>query len=199
MILPAIDQDGNGVATNLYVQAVYGKGRVLVDVNDIVFFVDTQNSIRVAQRVAQNVTGLDLSGVDLIYRIDAGNVTALEGPSAGAALTVATIAVLQGKDVNHSVILTGTIEPDGTVGEVGGIEEKAQAAKDVGGTLLLVPAGQGMAATYKPVRHCETIGPFLYCTNEYVGTKKDISSTVGISVKEVSNVRDALPYILVGG
>jgi len=197
MILPAVDDEGNGVATRLYVEAIYGKGRVLADVNNIFFFFDTQNSIRVAQRVAQNVTGLNLSGIDLIYRIDAGNVTALEGPSAGAALTVATIAALEGRDVNQSVILTGTIEADGSIGPVGAIEEKAKAAKDVGASLFLVPSGQGTTATYKSVRKCEIIGPFQYCTTEYVGTRKDISSSAGITVKEVSNIKDALSYLLV--
>jgi len=197
LVLPAVDDQGNGVTTNLYVEAIQGKGRVLVDVNNIFFFTDTQNSIRYAQRVAQNVTGMDLSNIDLIYRIDAGNVSLLEGPSAGASLTVATVAALEGKSVNSSVILTGTIEPDGTIGPVGGIAEKVKASKEIGASLLLVPKGQGTVSTYTPKQKCEQIGPILYCTSEYQGTKKDISSATGIEVKEVSNIKEALPYFLV--
>jgi len=197
LMLPAVDDEGNGVTTYLYVEAIPGKGRVLVDVNNIFFFVDTQNSIRDAQRVAQNVTGMNLSNIDLIYRIDAGNVSALEGPSAGASLTVATIAALEGKSVNSSVILTGTIEPDGTIGPVGGIAEKAKASKEIGASMFLVPKGQGTTSTYKPIQKCEQIGPILYCTSQYQGTKKDIGSDVGISIREVSNIKEALPYFLI--
>ena len=197
MILPAVDEEGNGVTTWLYVEAIPGKGRVLVDVDNILFFTDTQNSIRVAERVAQGVTGIDLSKVDLIYRIDAGNVSVLEGPSAGASLAVATVAALEGKQVNSSVVMTGTIDSDGTIGPIGGVAEKAQAAKDIGAQLFLVPKGQGTSATYKPVQRCEQIGPILYCTNEYQGTRKDISSSIGIQIREVSTVQEALPYFLI--
>ena len=196
MVIPAVDDNGKGVTTLLKVQAKPGTGKVLIDVNNLFFFVDTQNSIRTAREVAQNISGVDLSKVDLTYSVDA-NVSAVEGPSAGAALTIGTIAAVEGKPINSSVIITGTINPDGTIGPIGAILEKAQAAKSVGATLFLVPQGQGTTSTYKPVQTCKNLGPLIYCTSDYQGAKTDISSATGITVKEVSTVRDALNYFLV--
>lgn len=195
MIIPAVDNNGNGVTTLLNVQATPGSGKVLIDVNNLFFFVDTQNSIRTAVEVAHNITGMDMSKVDLVYSVDA-NVSAVEGPSAGAALTIATVAALENKTPNPHVVITGTINPDSTIGQIGGVLEKAQAAKEAGATLFLVPVGQGTSTTYQPQQNCETIGSITYCTNDYKGTSTDISSSAGINVKEVSTINEALSYFL---
>ena len=72
-------------------------------------------------------------------RIDAGNVG---GPSAGLAFTLDLIEEL-GRDVDHGlrVAATGTIEPDGCVGEIGGIKQKTIGAREAGVDVFLVPAG----------------------------------------------------------
>ena len=195
MKVPAVDNDGNGVITLLTVEARDGKGRVLADVNSILFWVDTQYSIRIAQRVAQNDVDVNISNIDLIYNIET-NASLIEGPSAGASLTVATIAALENKSLNQSVMMTGTINPDGTIGAVGGIAEKAKAAKDVGAVLFLVPEGQGTVKSYNHVEDCQKIGSMTYCTTKYKKVTVDISKSVGIEVKEVSTVEEALEYLL---
>jgi uncharacterized protein len=193
--VPAVDNEGNGVVTTLKVEVREGEGRVLTDVNNLLFWVDTQYSIQTAQRVAQEDAKVNISSVDLIYAIET-NASLIEGPSAGASLTVATIAALENKNLNPNVMLTGTINPDGTIGPVGGIAEKAKAAKDVGATLFLVPEGQGVQTRYKPVEQCEKIGSLTYCTTEYKKEKVNITASVGIEVVEVSNVEEALKYFL---
>jgi uncharacterized protein len=195
MKVPAVDNDGNGVVTLLKVEARDGEGRVLADVNSILFWVDTQYSIRTAQRVAQSDVSVNISNVDLIYNIET-NASLIEGPSAGASLTVATIAALENKSLNPNVMMTGTINPDGTIGPVGGIAEKAKAAKDVGANLFLVPEGQGTQTSYKPVENCTKYGSMTYCTTEYKKENVDISKSVGIEVKEVATVEEALKYFL---
>lgn len=194
--VPAVDNEGNGLITTLKVQAQSGQGRILTDINNLLFWVDTQYSIQVAQQVAQNITKINISNIDLIYTIET-NASLIEGPSAGAALTVATIVALENKVVNESVIITGTISPDGRIGPVGEILAKAKASKDVGAKLFLVPKGQGTQTYYKPVQQCERIGVITYCTTEYKTEKINISKDVGIEVKEVSDVQDALKYFLV--
>jgi uncharacterized protein len=191
--VPAIDEEGNGVLTTLVVEAVPGEGRVLTDINHLLFFIDTQNSIQIAKAVAQNVTGIDTSKIDLIYQIET-NASAIGGPSAGAALTIATIAALENKTLNQKVGITGTINPDGSIGPVGGIEEKAKASKAAGIEIFLVPEGQGTQVSYTPKRECKKVGPILYCTTEYIINKVDVSKSVGIQVKEVSNIQEALKY-----
>lgn len=193
--VPAVDNQGNGIATVLKVESMPGEGRVLTNINQLLFWVDTQYSIQVAKKVAENITKQDLSKVDLIYEIET-NASLIEGPSAGAALTLATIAALENKSTNSSVTITGTIAPDGSIGPVGGILAKAKASKDIGATLFLVPSGQGIQVNYKPIQHCERFGSFTYCTVEYKQEKIAITKEAGIAVKEVANIEEALKYFL---
>jgi len=191
--VPAVDEEGKGVATTLIVEAMPGEGRVLTDINHILFFTDTQNSIQIAKAVAENITKINTSEIDLVYQIDT-NASAIGGPSAGAALAVATIAAIENRTLNPKVGITGTINPDGTIGEVGAVEEKAKASKEAGLEIFLVPEGQGVETTYVPKRECRQIGPVMYCTTEYTTKEVDISKDVNITVREVSNIEEALKY-----
>jgi uncharacterized protein len=194
--IPALDNKGRGVSTKLKVQAMPGSGRVLINIDNLLFWIDTQNSIQIAKSVAQDLTKVDLSSIDLIYTIEA-NASIIEGPSAGAAITIATIAAIENKSVNESVMITGSINPDGSIGQVGGILAKAKASKDIGAQLFLVPKGQGTQVNYIPEEKCEKIGPLTYCTITYKEESIDISEKVGIRVVEVDNIQDALKYILI--
>ena len=66
------------------------------------------------------------------------------GPSAGLAYAVAIADMLSAQDFARGrvVATTGTIDPDGDVGPVGGVEQKAVAAEDAGAQLFLVPQGE---------------------------------------------------------
>lgn len=193
MMIPAVDENGNGVMTFLSVQAVPGSGKRLVNIDKILFWIDTQNSIRTAGFVAQNITGINISKYDLIYTITA-NASVLEGPSAGAALGIATIAALEGKSLRKDVVITGTLNHDGTLGPVGGVVEKARAAKSAGIKIILVPLGQGEEVSYRSQRYCEKIGWTEICTIEHIPHKVDIEDEVGIQVIEVKDIEEALNY-----
>ena len=194
--VPAVDNQGNGIATTLKVEAMPGEGRILTNINQILFWVDTQYSIQTAKAVAGNLTNADLSKTDLIYSIET-EAGVIEGPSAGAALTLATIAVLENKSITTSVAITGTINPDGTIGPVGGILAKAKASRDAGATLFLVPKGQGIQTIYNPVRQCEKTGSYTFCRIEYKKETVDITQQAGVEVKEVSSIQEALKYLLI--
>ena len=191
--LPAVDDQGNGVIAKLKVQAIPGEGRILTNIDNLLFWVDTQFSIRIAEMVAENITGADLSKVDLIYTIET-DASVIEGGSAGAALTIATIAVLQNKTLPSDVMITGTINPDGTLGPIGAVLAKAKAAKDIGAKIFLVPEGQGNQVNYVPEKKCEQVGPVTFCTTEYKPQRIDISKDVGVEIKEVSSINEALKY-----
>jgi len=195
VIVPAVDEEGNGVATTLDVQVVPGTGKALVNIDKILFWVDTQNSMRTARNVAEDVMEIDLSQSDIVYTITA-NASVVEGPSAGGALTVATIAALYGKYTNQTVMMTGTINHDGIIGPVGEVLEKAKAAKSIGAEIFLVPLTQSVEIKYENVRHCEKIGWADYCTIETVPQKKDIAEEVGITIVEVADINDALEYFI---
>ncbi|HMJ79192.1 MAG TPA: S16 family serine protease, partial [Iamia sp.] len=70
------------------------------------------------------------------------------GPSAGLALTLGILDVLTPGSITgeHTVAVTGTIDPAGTVGEVGGVGQKAVAATREGAELLLVPEPEAALA-----------------------------------------------------
>jgi Lon-like protease len=65
-----------------------------------------------------------------------------DGPSAGAAMAVGFLAVFRGDRIIRGVAVTGTLDPDGRIGPVGGIPDKVRAAKREGYRLVLIPAGQ---------------------------------------------------------
>ena len=66
------------------------------------------------------------------------------GPSAGLAFTLQIIDLLTEGELTggSKVATTGTIELDGTVGEVGGVAQKTIAVNRSGATLFLVPSGE---------------------------------------------------------
>lgn len=70
--------------------------------------------------------------------IDTGEVG---GPSAGLAFTLAILDRMTPGSLtgDHRVAVTGTIELDGSVGPVGGVQFKTQAAIEQGAKLMLVP------------------------------------------------------------
>ncbi|MEM5829944.1 MAG: S16 family serine protease [Candidatus Aenigmatarchaeota archaeon] len=191
--LLAIDENGNGAVTKLIVEIKNGTGKVLVNIENLLFWVDTQNSIRTAKNLAEKITKINTSNLDIIYTIEV-NASLVGGPSAGAAITIATIAALTQKQVNKDVVITGTIDENGNIGEVGGIKEKCKAAKDYGAKICLVPKGQSKEIEFIPKRSCTQIGNFEVCRITYEIKEIDISKEIGISVIEVSNIYEAMKY-----
>lgn len=193
--LPAVDNKGNGIVAQLKVQSLPGEGKILTNINQLSLWVDTQDSIRTAEMVAENITGRDISKIDLVYSIQT-DASLIEGPSAGAALTIATIAVLENKQLNQNVMITGTINSDGTIGKVGSILEKAVASKKIGIKIFLVPVGEGYETNYLPEKTCSQHGSITFCTTKYKSEKVNISESTGIEVKEVATINDALKYFI---
>lgn len=193
--IPAVDNNGDGVTTTLIVEAVPGTGKTLVDIDSLLFIADTQNSIRVAKEVASQFTGLDLSKYDLIYHLDA-NASVIGGPSAGAAVTIATISALEKQSLKQDVMITGGINHDGTISPVGGIVDKAKAAKSVGANLFLVPLDQKEEVVYENKEYCRKIGITEFCSIEQIPKRISIEDESKITVLEVSNITEAYSYFV---
>jgi ATP-dependent Lon protease len=62
-----------------------------------------------------------------------------DGPSAGAALTLALYSLLTNRKIRNDVAMTGEINLQGQVMAIGGLEEKLEGAKRAGVKLALVP------------------------------------------------------------
>ena len=71
-------------------------------------------------------------------KIDTGRIS---GPSAGLAFTLTIIDDLTPGDLTggKKVAVTGTIQPGGAVGPIGGVQQKAVTADRAGAKLFLVP------------------------------------------------------------
>ena len=62
-----------------------------------------------------------------------------DGPSAGAAITLAIYSQLTGIKVNNKIAMTGEIDLLGHVTAIGGVNAKLNGAKKAGATLVLIP------------------------------------------------------------
>jgi len=184
-----------GTLINISTEIQPGKGRVLVQTTPLmgVVFQDAANT---AVFVAENKTGKSLSGSDIIFSVNAeGQVPGVDGPSAGALMTLLTISAIENNTkLNNSITLTGTIDSEGNVGAIGGVIEKAQAAKDGGKTLFLIPRENSELVTYKDVER--NFGGITYIESmpETVNAKEYIEKNVGIRTEYVDTIDDVLNY-----
>jgi PDZ domain-containing protein len=94
---------------------------------------------------------LSLWQFPIAVKIDTQRVS---GPSAGLAFTVALINDLTATDLTggQPVAVTGTIDPSGAVGAVGGVAQKAITAQRNGAVAILVPKGEEKDARNHGVR-----------------------------------------------
>ena len=176
-------------------QLIDGNGRLLLDVSDPILYTDTQQSARIALEVAQKYTGINLKNKDLIISISEQGV--VSGPSAGALLTTGIIALLENKDLNKQVTMTGQILPNGSIYPVGGLVEKADAAKAKGFTKILVPKGESIQRI--PEKKCEKKeAPGIYIEKCYINYKEQpLEDMVGIKVQEVENIDQAVKEMII--
>ncbi|MCU1612550.1 MAG: putative secreted protein containing a domain [Frankiales bacterium] len=74
------------------------------------------------------------------------------GPSAGLMLTLGILDLVGPQDLTGGKVVagTGTIDADGKVGPIGGIQLKMVAAQNIGATLFLVPADNCSEAAAAP-------------------------------------------------
>ncbi|MBW6462054.1 MAG: hypothetical protein K0B07_03340 [DPANN group archaeon] len=188
--LPAVNGNDTGVTAFLEVAVSSGSGLILVNVGNIITNYDTQASMRSAAEIASDYLNISLEEVDITYNLVA-DASILEGPSAGAAITIATVLALTGSDINDKVMVTGTINHDGSIGPAGRIKAKAMASKEIGAELFLVPVGE--AYEYNETEFCSDYGIFKdYCQPELVPVK--IEYLANIKVVEVANIGEALEY-----
>ncbi|RDD53532.1 MAG: hypothetical protein BA066_03965 [Candidatus Korarchaeota archaeon NZ13-K] len=195
--VPAVYQSPDGTLAgtlgNLTVEVEEGEGLVYFSAEPLTQ-IDTQGAARTAALVASYLLNVDPRSLNFYYRLESGSAI-VGGPSAGAAMTVATVAAILGKQVRQDVIMTGMINLDGTIGPVGGIPQKLQAAADAGAKVFLVPAGQEVVEETVPRQ--VRVGPLIMTTVERRKVNvTELGSKLGVRVVEVSNVEEALEYML---
>ena len=96
-----------------------------------------KDSVFNATSVIRKVCGVDLSDYDVhVNVVGGGNI---DGPSAGAAITLAIISSITNKEIRGDVAITGEISLRGKVKPVGGVFEKIYGARRRGIRKVLVP------------------------------------------------------------
>jgi uncharacterized protein len=191
-VLVAIREDSTGSLGLLRVYLTPGNRNIFVNTRSHQVDVDTQLSFRIAVDVAEEYTKKDLSKVNIIFEIDA-DAPRVGGLSAGAVMGVATIAVILNKQVNNSIVLTGTLNNKGFIGPVDGLIEKCKTAGSYGKSLFLIPQGQMRIGYYEKVRE----GPFFTrYVRKYINLR-DIGKQYGINVREVRDIDQAVNLMVI--
>jgi len=83
-------------------------------------------------------TGKDINSLRISWETNGF----IDGPSAGGLMTASFVSGVLGHDMKSDVAFTGTINPDGSIGPVGGIQYKLEAVAKDGKKTFLIPIGQ---------------------------------------------------------
>lgn len=182
--------DGDeGILLSASVIVKNGTGHVFVDTSPYTQ-VDLQGSARLAAMVASDVLGIDQRAYDFYYIIDISSPI-IGGPSAGGALTVATIAAINNWTLKPGVVMTGMINPDESIGSVGGIPIKLEAAAAKNTTLFLIPQGQSTVTIKKTITRTKGAFEFFEIKEEIVDVI-ELGKKLDVEVKEVSTIQEVV-------
>ena len=107
-----------GAIADLYLTIKEGEGRVFLDTSPLTQ-IDTQMSTRIAKEIACGFLEYNCEQKDFFYTIRS-NSPIIGGPSAGAAISTLTIALLEDLTINEEISITGTINSGGIIGPVAG-------------------------------------------------------------------------------
>ena len=100
-----------------------------------------ESTIQAAQNAAafaSSYMGRTESDYNFTYEINDYNAS-VSGPSAGAAMTVLALSAFSNKPLLSNFTMTGTINPNGSIGPIGGVYDKMSAASAEGLRFGLVP------------------------------------------------------------
>ncbi len=177
----AITSDNIGLVADLYLYTIPGNGEVAFITSNSLVGKDTQTTGNFAMDIAEQQSKTKRGNYSYIFDIKA-DASEVDGPSAGAAMTLLAYSLLTEKKLNPEIGITGTIRTDGSIGAVGGVGYKAQAAKEKGIKLLMIPQGTANAEVNendeKKLVNLLSYGP----------------ETLGIKIVEVVTIEDVIKY-----
>ncbi len=177
----AVTEDHKGMAAELYMYTIPGTGKSAFITSNSLVGKDTQTTGNIALQIAQKETGVKLVDKDIIFDIRA-NASEVDGPSAGAAMTLLSYSIFAEKPITQKIGLTGTINSDGSIGMVGGVGPKSIAASKAGIKLFMIPFGEAVA-DIQDGKDFQTVNLLEY------GPQK-----LGMKVVEVGNIKQAIQY-----
>ncbi|PTD94706.1 hypothetical protein C9439_01160 [archaeon SCG-AAA382B04] len=166
-VLAVYENTNEGIVLGLETEYEVGDGELNVDIINTTYGEKyIQSSFRTALDVSTYLSNVSLSNRSVDQEIFSPNTTLeVDGPSAGAAICLAQISVFKNKTINQSILITGTINRDGSIGRVGEVRAKVIAAREKGYELVLVPDGQSVSVSgidVKEVSNIQEAGELLF-------------------------------------
>ncbi len=104
----------------------------------------------------------------------------IDGPSAGMLITAAMLAILTDTPVRADTTMSGTVNPDGSAGPVGGLPQKMEGAKAKGKTRFGYPIGTRNTMNAK--------------TGQMVDLEA-FGRDLGMEVQEIDDIREAYQFL----
>ncbi|MCL5101860.1 MAG: hypothetical protein M1544_00685 [Candidatus Marsarchaeota archaeon] len=165
-------QTNNGTLTTIKLDVTTGNGAINIT-GPASVAESTLNSSEAAAQVASSYLGLNYKDYNFHYEIFDGGAN-VSGPSAGTAMTLLALSSLSHKPLLSNFTVTGVINYNGTIGEIGGVYDKIGAAKSHNISFIMVPyAGNGSLET-----------EIYYLASKYYG----------IPVIPIMNISEAFSY-----
>ncbi len=188
LAIQEVPQGYAGSDADLYLELKEGSGRVFLDTYPLTKM-DTQISTRFAKEIACKHYHLDCNKYDFIYTIKAKS-NIVGGPSAGAAMAALTAIAVMDLDYDENIAITGTINSGATIGPVGGLKEKIEAAKAANLKKVLLPKGTAVQTfPLKSVTNTSNNSTIPFNLIEY--GKKNLS----LEVMEVSDLDEIISQL----
>ena len=187
--LLAVSEDDSGKITSgslvkLSLTTKSGSGNIYVNLNTI-GETDTQISIINSQKIACNLFELDCSKYDFFYEFSDNDAIVLKGPSASSAIAILVAKNLKKEKINsNEVVMTGSLNPGGLIGLVGGVDKKIEIANKFGFSKVLIPIFADINLTNNDynIEVIEIID-IVDAYNEFEGSKFEIKNPSTNNVK----------------
>ena len=130
-------QTNNGTLTLIRLYVTTGNGTVNIT-GPVSVGQSTLNSSQAAAMVASSYLGLNYKNYNFHYSI-LDNGANVSGPSAGTAMTLLALSALSHKPLLNNFTVTGVINYNGTIGQIGGVYDKIETAKAHDMHFMMVP------------------------------------------------------------
>ena len=127
----------SGSVIDLNLEIKPGTGKTFVNLNTI-GETDTQISIINSRKIACNLFDLDCANYDFYYTFE-GSTLILKGPSASSAIAILTTKTMKNEKIDPSIVITGSLNSGGIIGNVGGVDKKIEVAFNNGFSKVLIP------------------------------------------------------------
>ncbi|MDP2674865.1 MAG: S16 family serine protease [Dehalococcoidia bacterium] len=126
-----------------------------------------------AVALASLLLGIDPRQYEFKFEPEGGYV---DGNSSSGLYTVGVLAAILGEDIDPDTAMTAGINPDGTIGPVGGIPQKIKGAAEAGKKAVIIPAMQRFDADLNTGESVDLV---------------ELGASLGLEVKPVSTVYEA--------